>query len=73
MKRLRLCKTDLKLSASISTIREAASCKRISLKPWDWGEPRELFSVHDRRTSKKESECVFCGVRQVRQHLMGPV
>jgi hypothetical protein len=53
--------TNWKLSASVSAIREAVSRRRISLNPRDSGDPRELLSVHDRRTSKKYLEWVLCG------------
>jgi hypothetical protein len=56
--------TNLKLSASFSTIREILSRNRISLRLCDSGEPREPFSVHDRRTSKNDIGCVLCGERQ---------
>ena len=55
MKRLRLCKTVLKLSASLSTTLVAVSRRRVSLKPRDSGELRVLFSVQVRRILKKFS------------------
>jgi len=52
--------TDLKLSASLSTILEAVSRRSVSLRPCDSGEPRVLFSVQDRRTVKNLSVRVLC-------------
>ena len=51
--------TNWRLSASVSASREAVSRRRISLDPWDSEDPRELLSVHERRTSKKDLECVL--------------
>lgn len=55
--------TVLKLSASLSTILEAVSRRRISLKFWDSGELWALFSVQVWRTWKKLSVRVLCEVR----------